>query len=74
MRTALLVLSGVLLCVACDDDKCVDHVTLVATNAGSPSGEVCSDQRQHMRVEVQSSTNGFAALVFCECERVDGGK
>ena len=54
---------------------CHDTATLVATTAGSPSQAECPNRLHRMRIEVTAapSNEEFGAVVFCECQRADGG-
>ena len=52
------------------EGPCHDSATLLATTAGSPDREYCSNKRHRMRVQLSSgpSKEEFGALVFCECQ------
>jgi hypothetical protein len=54
---------------------CRDEASLLATTAGSPNSLTCPNRQHRMRVEIKTSPSNeeIGALVFCECQRPDGG-
>lgn len=53
-------------------EDCRDESRLVATTAGSPNGFECPNREHRMRVELKTmSGEEIAALVVCECERLE---
>lgn len=54
---------------------CSDESTLLASTSGSPNSFRCPNQRHRMRVQTATAAGEeIGALVFCECERGDGGR
>lgn len=56
------------------EGRCLNHATLVATTAGSPSEQQCWNKHHRMRVEAATkSGEEIGAVIFCECVEPDAG-
>ena len=55
-------------------EPCHDTLTLVATTAGSPNGERCTNRLHRMIVETKTvGAEEIGVAVFCKCVRDGGG-